>query len=225
MAKSSLACRGLTKTYNTEEGALTAIKDVNLEIPEETFSSVIGPSGCGTSTLLKMLGGILKPTEGIIHIGKDDFEGGIPSKALLEVGFVFQSPNLLHWRTIRGNLELPLEMFGLSKKKYRDRLDRLLDMVGLLDYAKSYPDELSGGMQQRIAMIRGLVHDPDILLMDEPTSSLDPIATSKIEELIFELKKKYTVVIVTHNEELAGMADRSLEILDGMIVNVIKDKS
>ncbi len=142
-----------------------------MEIQPGEFVAILGPSGCGKSTLIRMLDGIIDTTEGDIFIDgeKVNHKGKkMPAEVLRKMGFIFQQPNMLPWCTVRQNVALPLEVFGLKGKQWEQRVDELLEMVGLTDYANAHPHEISGGMLQRAGVIRAMVHDPEILLMDEP---------------------------------------------------------
>lgn len=191
------------KIYPTKKGPLVAVQDVNFAINKEDFVSLVGPSGCGKSTIIRILGGILDQTRGTVTYFDREFSSGVKGDILSKIGFVFQSHNLLPWLSIKKNLSLPLEIFKLSGAKWEKRIDELLEMVGLTAYKNAYPAELSSGMQQRIGVIRALVHDPEILLMDEPFGSLDSITR---ELLNFELlsiwqKTRKTILFITHNVE------------------------
>ena len=202
-----IAIEGLSKTYTTRSGqTIRALENINLSIREEEFVTVVGPSGCGKSTLLKILAGILRQSSGKVTIDGEELRG--PSR---RVGVVFQSPVLLPWRSVIQNALVPAEIQKLDMKVYRERALDLLRLVGLDGFEHKYPNELSGGMQQRVGITRALVHDPALLLMDEPFGALD--ATSR-EVLNLELQriwseKRKTVMLVTHSiPEAVFLADR-----------------
>src|SRR5947207_4538857 len=155
-----IQAHGLSKTYVTGSGEVTALKELDFEIYDGEFVSVIGQSGCGKSTLLKLLAGLLPYTAGSVELNGKPLRG-----ATREVAVMFQSPVLLPWRTVLDNVLLPIEMLRLSRRDYLPRAHELLAMVKLDEFAGKLPRELSGGMQQRVAMCRALIHDPDILLM------------------------------------------------------------
>ncbi len=195
----------ISKTFKTQKGDFLAVKDVNFDVAEGEFISLVGPSGCGKSTALRMLGGIIEPTTGVVYYGRDKYASGVGGDALRKLGFVFQSPNLFPWLTIRKNMELPLKIFKLSGKEWTNRIDGLLEMTGLTRFADAYPSEISGGMQQRVGVIRAMVHDPEILLMDEPFGALDAITK---EQMNFDLLKIWkdtgkTIIFITHSVEEA----------------------
>ncbi|MDC7787847.1 ABC transporter ATP-binding protein [Rhodoplanes sp. TEM] len=194
------------KTYATRSGRTTALQKVDLDIRENEFIALVGPSGCGKSTLLKLITALIRPSRGKILLG-----GTLLDKPSRDVGIVFQQPVLMPWRSVLDNVLLPAEILGLDMKEARARAVELLDLVGLGGFENRYPGELSGGMQQRAAICRGLVHDPSVLLMDEPFAALDAMTR---EDLGFELlriweRHRKTVVFVTHNiPEAILLADR-----------------
>lgn len=197
----------VNKTYQTQKGDLVAaLEDINLEVCENEFLTLVGPSGCGKSTLLKLVSGLIAVSRGSIRI-----HGDIVNEPSSDVGFVFQNPVLLPWRTVLGNVMFSIEMLGLNDKSYHGRAQELLHLVGLVGFETKYPNELSGGMQQRVAICRALVHDPSLLLMDEPFGALDAMTR---EEMSFELlriweDRRKTILFVTHSiPEAILLADR-----------------
>jgi NitT/TauT family transport system ATP-binding protein len=198
-----IQARGLTLSYG---GKLTALSDVSFSIADGEFISVVGPSGCGKSTLLKILAGLLPRTRGALTLGGRDVSG-----PAAEIGMVFQAPVLLPWRSILQNVMLPTEIRRLDHKHYTARARELLDMVGLADFADRYPHELSGGMQQRAGIVRALVQDPKLLLMDEPFGALDAMTRDQMNEEVQRLwlASRKTVLFVTHSiAEAVYLADR-----------------
>jgi NitT/TauT family transport system ATP-binding protein len=197
----------LKKTF----GDLEAIRQLSFDVGNGEFLSVLGPSGCGKSTLLMMIAGLIDPTAGEIRIQDAKVAG--PRR---EVGVVFQSPVLLPWRTVLQNVLFPIELLKLPRPQYRRRALELLRMAKIDEFAGLLPRQLSGGMRQRVAICRALVHDPSILLMDEPFSALDAITR---DEMAVELQRiwqanRKTVVFVTHSiREAAFLSDRVL-VLD-----------
>jgi NitT/TauT family transport system ATP-binding protein len=197
---------GLEKTYASKGGRVTALAQVNLTIRQNEFITLVGPSGCGKSTLLKLIGGLIGPSRGrLLH------DGVAVTRPPRDVGIVFQQAVLLEWRSVLDNVLLPAEILGLDKTKARARAMHLLNLVGLAGFERRSPRELSGGMQQRVSICRALIHNPSVLLMDEPFAALDAMTR---EELGFELMRiwdtdKKTVVFVTHNiTEAILLADR-----------------
>ncbi|MFQ6000431.1 MAG: ABC transporter ATP-binding protein [Anaerolineae bacterium] len=208
MTKPILVVEGIEKTYLGRDGVLRALRDISFEVGTGEFVTLLGPSGCGKTTLLRILGGLLEPAAGKIYI-----DGHLLSKPRREVGFVFQAPSLLPWRTVLRNVTLPLEIQKQNSLWAKEKALELLELVGLLGFENAYPHELSVGMQQRVSIARALIHDPSILLLDEPFGSLDAITREQMNlELlrIWEASKK-TVVMVTHNiQEAIFLADRVL---------------
>lgn len=202
----SLAVRiaSLKKSY----GDLEAIRDVSFNVHEGEFLSVLGPSGCGKSTLLMMIAGVTAPSAGEVRV-KDAVVSG-PRR---EVGVVFQSPVLLPWRTVLHNVLFPIELLRLPRAQYLPRAVELLRMAKIEEYATMLPRQLSGGMRQRVAICRALVHNPAILLMDEPFSALDAITRDEmgVELLRIWQANRKTVIFVTHSiREAAFLSDRVL---------------
>jgi NitT/TauT family transport system ATP-binding protein len=200
----ALSVTGVRKMF----GALEAIKSISFHIDDGEFVSVLGPSGCGKSTLLMMLAGLMPPTAGEIRLS-----GSMVSGPRRDVGVVFQTPVLLPWRTVVDNVLFPLEMLRLPRKGHHPRALELLKMTGLQEFAGALPRQLSGGMKQRTAICRALIHDPGILLMDEPFSALDAITRDDmaVELLRIWQADRKTVVFVTHSiREAAFLSDRVL---------------
>ena len=198
---------GLGKRYTRRDGAATtALQDVNFEVADGEFVTVVGPSGCGKTTLLKILAGILKRSAGQVTLGGRAIDG--PSR---DVGVVFQAPVLLPWRTVLHNILLPAQIQHRDMAVHRQRALAYLQTAGLADFADKYPRELSGGMQQRVGIGRALVHDPALLLMDEPFGALDAMTrdTMNLELLrVWEASRK-TVLLITHSiAEAILLADR-----------------
>jgi len=199
---------GVSKTYETADGPVESLKPLTFAIDDGEFIAIVGPSGCGKSTLLKMVAGLLPVTSGEIRLGGRRVDG--PPD---DVGIVFQSAVLLAWRTVLENVMLQIEMRRLDKAKYLPKAQALLRLVGLDGFEKKLPWQLSGGMQQRASICRALVHDPAVLLMDEPFGALDAMTREKmnveLQRIWFETKK--TVLFITHSiPEAVFLADRVL---------------
>ncbi|WP_208811890.1 ABC transporter ATP-binding protein [Micromonospora echinofusca] len=198
---------GLDKEYRPRKSAPTlALSDINLTVRRGEFISVVGPSGCGKTTLLKILAGLSPKTGGTVRIAGRDV-----TKPLPEVGMVFQAPTLLPWRTIFDNVMVPAQIQKLDLRRHRERAQQLLDMVGLGGFEQKYPHELSGGMQQRAGICRALVHDPAVLLMDEPFGALDAMTREymNVELLRIWQASGQTIVLVTHSiPEAVFLSDR-----------------
>jgi NitT/TauT family transport system ATP-binding protein len=197
----------VSKTYVTQRGDLVpALEDISLEVSENEFMTIVGPSGCGKSTLLKLTSGLSPANQGTIRVREKRVTEPLP-----DVGFVFQHPVLLPWRTVLENVMFSIEMLGLNHRTYNGRALDLLKLTGLGGFETKYPSELSGGMQQRVAICRALVHDPSLLLMDEPFGALDAMTR---EEMGLELlriweERRKTILFVTHSiPEAIMLADR-----------------
>ena len=213
--------KDLYKSY--ENGRIKALNGVNLTIEEGEFVSIIGPSGSGKSTLLNMLGALDVPDSGSITVAGEDLT---TSKKLNEfratsIGFVFQLHNLIPNISVRENIEIPMYTQGLSSGEMKSKALKLLDDVGLKDKADIMPNKLSGGERQRVAIARALANDPSIILADEPTGSLDSKTSTRILRQIIDLHehKNVTLIIVTHDMDVAKLADRVIEVLDGEVIS------
>lgn len=198
--------KGVSKTYRTRDGDVPSLKPIDFTINEGEFLVVVGPSGCGKSTLLKMVAGLLPPSTGEIRV-----EGKVIVQPHSGVGVVFQQPLLLPWRSVFSNVMMPVEVKGLDKAHYGKRAHELLEMAGLKDFARKYPWQLSGGMQQRASICRALVHDPKIVLMDEPFGALDAMTREKMNVELQRIQRATgkTVLFITHSiPEAVFLADR-----------------
>lgn len=187
---------------------VTALADISFTARQGEFVSVVGPSGCGKTTLLKILAGLARATSGVVRLAGSEVDG--PRR---DIGMVFQHATLLQWRTIAENVMVPIEVQRLDKRRYRRRAHELLELVGLDGFEDRYPNELSGGMQQRAGICRALVHDPDLLLMDEPFGALDAMTREhmNLELLRIWSEANKTVVFITHSiTEAVFLADRVL---------------
>jgi len=188
----------LSLTFETNDGPVHAIKGISLDIHRGEFVSFIGPSGCGKTTFLRVMADLEKPTSGDITVNGTSAEQARRSRAY---GYVFQAAGLYPWRTIGGNIRLPLEIMGYSKSDQAERTRRVLDLVDLAGFEKKFPWQLSGGMQQRASIARALSFDADILLMDEPFGALDEIVRDHLNEQLLKLweKTEKTIAFVTHS--------------------------
>lgn len=201
-----ISTRTLRKIYPTKTGEVCALQDVTFDIYRGEFITLVGPSGCGKTTLLKIISGLLTKTDGaLVFSAKEDFN---PTK---DVGMVFQRPVLLKWRSIIDNVLLPVDILRLQRRDYYAKAMALLKLVGLAGFEKSYPNELSGGMQQRASISRSLIHDPQLLLMDEPFGALDALTREKMNLEILRIwqETQKTILFVTHGiQEAVFLADR-----------------
>ena len=199
--------QGVRKTYHTREADVLAVSDVTMDVNEGDFVSLVGPSGCGKTTVLKVIADLIEPDEGTVKIGSS---GALIDRSR-DIGMVFQQALLLKWRRIIDNVLLPAEILGLPMRASRSRAKELLAMVGLKGFEDRYPYELSGGMQQRAAIARALIHDPKIVLMDEPFGALDALTREKmnIELLRIWSESQKTVLFVTHSiQEALTLSDQ-----------------
>ncbi|WP_293672546.1 ABC transporter ATP-binding protein [uncultured Parabacteroides sp.] len=213
----------LTKIFRTESVETTALNGVNLEINEGEFLAIMGPSGCGKSTLLNLLGLLDNPTDGELwFLGQEVSRYTENNRTDLRngnIGFVFQSFNLIDELTVFENVELPLLYAGVSVKERVERVDAALDRMQIAHRSEHFPQQLSGGQQQRVAIARAIVTNPHIVLADEPTGNLDSVNGNEVMNLLLELNREgTTVVMVTHSEENARMAGRMIRMIDGNIL-------
>ena len=208
----TIDAKGLHLTFETNDGPVHALQDVNLEINKGDFVSFIGPSGCGKTTFLRCIAGLETPTSGHISVN-----GLTPDEArrARAYGYVFQAAGLYPWRTIGGNIRLPLEIMGFSKFEMSERVERVLELVDLTGFDKKFPWQLSGGMQQRASIARALAFDADILLMDEPFSAVDEQTRRKFQEDLLNLvqNENKTFIFVTHSIEEAVYVSDQIAIL------------
>jgi NitT/TauT family transport system ATP-binding protein len=204
----AIAVRDLSKRYATRDGNVAALEGITFDVGEGDFVAVVGPSGCGKTTLLKILAGLMPPSRGDARLRGTPITG--PRQ---DIGVVFQSPVLFPWRTVLDNVLLPVDVQRLPRERHRRAALDLLALVGLEGFERRYPWELSGGMQQRVALTRALVHDPAMLLMDEPFGALDAMTREQmnVELQRIWLERKKTVVFITHSiPEAVFLGDRVL---------------
>ena len=202
----AIAVRHLWKRFGGGTDPLVALQDIDFSVRDGEFVSIVGPSGCGKSTLLKILAGLLAASDGDALLRGTPIEG--PRR---DIGVVFQSPVLFPWRTVLGNVLLPVDVQKLGREKMQQRALDLLNLVGLKDFEHRYPWELSGGMQQRVALVRALIHDPALLLMDEPFGALDALTREamNVELQRIWMESRKTVVFITHStSEAVFLGDR-----------------
>ena len=224
-----LAVRDLSVVYQTKRGPVGALDELNLAIRPGEFVSVVGPSGCGKSTFLNIAAGLVKPTQGVVEVN-----GAPVSGPRRNIGVVFQKPNLFPWKTVLSNATINARVLGMDPTAYVQRAQDLLRIVGLESFMRNYPWELSGGMQQRVGLVRALVPDPEILLMDEPFAALDAMTR---EQMSAELQRLWlgsrkSVIFITHSiSEAVFLSDRILvmsarpgRIVDEMIINITRPR-
>ena len=206
MADTTILVENVSVTFNSRDGAVHALDDIRFEARRGEFFSIVGPSGCGKTTLLRAIAGLLPPTRGRIEVDGSSVVGPTPN-----VGIVFQSPVLMAWRTVLENVLRQAEVRRLNLRTYRQRALELLKMVGLGGFEGKYPYQLSGGMQQRASICRALIHDPPLLLMDEPFGALDALTRERmnLELLRIWQESRKSVVFITHSiPEAVFVSDR-----------------
>lgn len=220
-----IAIDHVSKVYNSNGSAVTALHDVSLSIAPGEFISLIGPSGCGKSTLMRLIGDLDQPSSGSILV-----KNKTPERARIDrdYGIVFQAPVLYDWRSVEKNVELPLEVMGRPSTERHERAQAMLRLVGLQDFGHSYPWQLSGGMQQRVSIARALAFSPSILLMDEPFGALDEITRERMQAELLSIwggaETDTTVIFVTHSiPEAVFLSDRVVVMSPrpGRIENVV----
>lgn len=218
----------LTKVFRTTEVETLALNDVSLEVKENEFVAIMGPSGCGKSTLLNIMGLLDQPTAGSYYLGGMEV-GRLREKDRTEVrkgkiGFVFQSFNLIDELNVFENVELPLTYLKIPAAERRRRVNEILSRMNISHRAGHYPQQLSGGQQQRVAIARAVVSGPKLILADEPTGNLDSKNGQEVMELLTELNKEgTTIVMVTHSQRDAGFAGRVISLFDGQVVSSISE--
>lgn len=224
MADVFIRAHGLARHYQMGHTLVRALDGVDVEIPRHSFTVVMGPSGSGKSTLLHLIGGLDRPTAGLLEVNGQRLdaldENHLAFFRRKTVGFVFQAFNLIQSMSALENVAFPMQFAGVPPAERRRRALALLERVGLADRAAHRPNELSGGEQQRVAIARALVNDPLLILADEPTGNLDTASGAGIMQLLFDLYQSgRTVLVVTHDPRMARFATHKLFLLDGKIVS------
>ena len=213
----------LQKVFRTEEVQTLALNNVNIEVNEGEFVAIMGPSGCGKSTLLNILGLLDNPTEGEYYLNGTEVskytEAQRTSLRKGVIGFVFQSFNLIDELNVYENIELPLLYMGVPASERKQRIEQAMERMAISHRAKHFPQQLSGGQQQRVAIARAVVANPKLILADEPTGNLDSKNGKEVMDLLKELNKEgTTIVMVTHSQHDASFADRVINLFDGQVV-------
>jgi len=217
--------RGVHKYFTRGNERIDVLQGVDLDVPKGDFLALMGPSGSGKTTLLNLMGGLDKPTEGVVNVDGVQISGlggsGLSHWRSQNVGFVFQLYNLLPVLTAERNVELPLLLTKLSKAERRKRVAIALKVVGLAERSKHFPRQLSGGQEQRVGIARAIVTDPTLLLCDEPTGDLDRKAGDEILDLLQTLNREHgkTIIMVTHDPQAAARARRTLHLDKGVLTN------
>lgn len=215
--------KNITKNYQDGEQVIEVLKNVSLEVAQGEFVTIVGPSGAGKSTFLSIAGALLSPTEGEIAIGgkvlNDLTSKDLTKVRLDKVGFIFQGANLIPYLNVRDQLLVIAELSGDKGRVAKEKADELLKELGLTARENNYPESLSGGEKQRVAIARALMNDPDIILADEPTASLDASRGHKVVQMIAdEVKRKNkAAIMVTHDERVLDLVDRVIRIEDGYL--------
>ncbi|HCQ0869370.1 TPA: ABC transporter ATP-binding protein [Listeria monocytogenes] len=219
----TLMMKNITKNYQDGEQVIEVLKNVSLEVAQGEFVAIVGPSGAGKSTFLSIAGALLSPTEGEIAIGgkvlNDLTSKDLTKVRLDKVGFIFQGANLIPYLNVRDQLLVIAELSGDKGRVAKEKADELLKELGLTARENNYPESLSGGEKQRVAIARALMNDPDIILADEPTASLDASRGHKVVQMIAdEIKRKNkAAIMVTHDERVLDLVDRVIRIEDGYL--------
>ncbi|KOS27208.1 ABC transporter ATP-binding protein [Bacillus anthracis] len=226
MSEVVLAVQDLSKTYESVDTNVRALKNVNLEVNKGEIFAIIGPSGSGKSTLLKIIAGLDKPDEGVIYVN-----GEVPENMFIEpyateyrrdnIGFIFQSFHLLKDLSVEENIALPLILSANSEEEIREKTNKILDVLGLVNWRNHRPVQLSGGQQQRVAIARALITEPPIIIADEPTGNLDSKTSNDILRVLVDMKQKFnqSMILVTHDPHIATYADRVLFFHNGEVVD------
>jgi len=215
--------QNISLTFDTADGRVEALSNINLQVAEGEFVSFIGPSGCGKTTMLRVIADLQQPSSGTLTVNGMSAEA---ARLARSYGYVFQAPALFPWRTIEKNLKLPLEIMGYSEIEQQQRVERYLSMVNLTGFERKFPWQLSGGMQQRVSIARALSFDPALLLMDEPFGALDEIVRDHLNEQLLQLWKSTgkTVLFVTHSIPEAVFLSSRIVVMSprpGRIIDVI----
>lgn len=221
--------RSVSKTYQTGDLVVKAVDQASLEVKAGEFVALVGPSGSGKTTMLAMLAALLQPTDGQILIDGQDLSKMKESRRVKfrreKIGFTFQANNLVPYLTVRENIELMLRLNGDYDKSGQQRTVELLTRLGLGDRMNNLPRQLSGGQKQRVAIARALIHNPSLVLADEPTASLDTERAFQVVEIFSDLihEQKKAGIIVTHDLRMVRFVDKVIQMMDGQIVNIITD--
>lgn len=228
--ESVLQAEAVTKLYGSGQSAVRAVDDVSLAIQPGEFVALVGPSGSGKTSMLAMLAGLLKPSDGKIRIAGEDLTTMSEARRTRfrgqAIGFAFQSNNLVPYLNARENVELMLRLNGRLDRKNRQRAEELLNRLGLGERMRNYPGQLSGGQQQRVAIARALIHEPQIVLADEPTASLDTERANQVVETFAELihEQKRAGIMVTHDLRMCKYVDRVIRMMDGKISQILTER-
>jgi putative ABC transport system ATP-binding protein len=222
----AVVCRGVTKEFGAGDAKVQALRGIDVEIPTGEMTLLVGPSGCGKTTLISIMAGLLDPTDGeVCLLGRDRRElrgGKLVQFRADNIGFVFQQYNLLPALTTAENVAVPLIISGVPRKQAVERAACVLELVGLQEKIRTLPSQLSGGQQQRVAIARALVHEPKLLVCDEPTAALDAQSGRRVMQLLREatVQPGRAVIVVTHDSRVYEFGDRIVEMSDGRVTSV-----
>lgn len=222
----AVICRGVTKEFGAGDAKVQALRGIDVEIPTGEMTLLVGPSGCGKTTLISIMAGLLDPSDGeVFLLGRDRraLRGGkLVQFRADNIGFVFQQYNLLPALTTAENVAVPLIIAGVPRKQAVERAAGVLELVGLQDKIRTLPHQLSGGQQQRVAIARALVHEPKLLVCDEPTAALDAQSGRRVMQLLRDatVQPGRAVIVVTHDSRVYEFGDRIVEISDGRVMSV-----
>lgn len=228
--KSTLATTNVVKEYHIDDATITAVDNVSLELNPGEFVALVGPSGSGKTSMLAMIAGLLSPTRGQIFLGGEEIsqmsESQLTAFRRRKIGFTFQSNNLVPFLNVQENVELMLRLNGRYDKQGRERAIQLLTRLGLGERLHNLPSQLSGGQKQRVAIARSLIHDPDLVLADEPTASLDTTLAYQVVETFADLihEQNRIGIIVTHDLRMCRYVDRVIQMMDGKLESIISDR-
>ena len=215
MEDGKIVLNHISKSFKTKRQVIHALEDINMVIPEHQVVSIVGPSGCGKSTIIRIIDDIIKPTSGEIIVDGYQYKEKIPAEIIRKMGFIFQRPNLLPWLTVRQNIAFPQQILNLKGEKWDKVVDDLLQMGQLTGVADSYPSSLSGGMTQRVGVLRGMAFQPEILLMDEPFGALDDNLREQLDLETLKLWEQLgqTIVFITHNVREAVLMSNKVYVM------------
>ncbi len=227
----ALEAKSLSKTYKIDHTEIRAVDDVSLTLKTGEFVALVGPSGSGKTTMLALLAGLLRPDKGEVYVNNQDLikmkDSQLTAFRRQNIGFTFQANNLVSYLTVQENVDLMLRLNGKMDRTGQKRALDLLDRLGLTGRLNNLPSQLSGGQQQRVAIARALVHNPELVLMDEPTASLDTERAYQVIETFANLihDQKRAGIMVTHDLRMCLYADRIVQMEDGRVVNSISDRA
>lgn len=226
MAKNVLKTQNLGKTYHTGEVSFQALQQVNLEIPQGAFTALVGPSGSGKSTLLNICGLIDAADEGTLLFDGEDLTHANPKRLTRvrreKLGFIFQGFNLIPVMSVRDNIEYPLFLDDVPERERKQRVDDMIQRVGLASLASNLPDHISGGQKQRVAVARALIKQPHLVIADEPTANLDTETATSVIQLMQGMCQEFnsTFLIATHDDRMSSRCDRQIHLVDGQLAEM-----